>query len=232
MPSPFDGSFPERWTLRCSEGNAIACVFWHCNGLLKCQDETTLVCIECVTTSISTCAQLNTSPRLWSLKHGPIVIRSATDQGCLCHSFDKKNNVLDSQHQILTQKNRNHISVGDHNNKIVLANNRAQVRSNTCVATTRTTFPFLTGHSASVPVCNSSAACCENTALKYFGLGVISVWSLCNTRSRLRCSKFMPTSFTVQILSRFFCEKLVWTRSSAGLGPVPWRFPQSTCFTQ
>ena len=37
----------------------------------------------------------------------------------------------------------------------------------------------------------------------------ISVLSLYNTRSRLRCSYLMPTSFTVQIWKRIVCERLV-----------------------
>ena len=62
-----------------------------------------------------------------------------------------------------------------------------------------------------------------NTTLRCSGLGTISVLSLCNTRSRSRRSYLTPTSFSVQTLKRIFCERLVWTRSSAGLCPVPWR---------
>ena len=46
---------------------------------------------------------------------------------------------------------------------------------------------------------------------------------LCNSRSRSRRSYLTPTSCSVQILKRIFCERLVWTRSSASLGPVPCR---------
>ena len=64
-----------------------------------------------------------------------------------------------------------------------------------------------------------SAMLCKTT-LRYFGLGTISVLSLCNSRSRSRRSYLTPTSFSVQILKRIFCEWWVWTRSSASLGPA------------
>ena len=33
--------------VRCGEGDATECVFWHCYGLMKCQDETVsaMVCM-------------------------------------------------------------------------------------------------------------------------------------------------------------------------------------------
>ena len=59
-------------------------------------------------------------------------------------------------------------------------------------------------------------------------LGTISVLSSCNTRPRLKCSYLIPTAHTVQILKRICCEKLVWTKSCAGLGRVPWRSSMCT----
>ena len=58
---------------------------------------------------------------------------------------------------------------------------------------------------------------------------VISGWAQC--RSCLNATlahasdvrTFMPTPNTVDTLQRNVCERLVWTRSFAGLGPVPWR---------
>ena len=47
-----------------------------------------------------------------------------------------------------------------------------------------------------------------NTTIKYFGLGKISVQSLCNIHSRLKYAYFMPT-YTVPMLNRIFCERLV-----------------------
>ena len=63
---------------------------------------------------------------------------------------------------------------------------------------------------------------------QFFSLGTISDLSLCNIRSRLRCSYLVPASFTAQILKRIFCDRFAWICSSAGLGPVPWKSSRCT----
>ena len=67
-----------------------------------------------------------------------------------------------------------------------------------------------------------------NTTPKCFGLGTISILSSCNTRSRLKCSYLIPTSYTVQILKRICCEKLVWSKSYQGPCRMPWRSSMCT----
>ena len=59
----------------------------------------------CVTTSVSTFSKLNTSPRLWDLKHGPDADRCSSSR----LSVLLKSNVLGSQHQKPKKKPKRHI---------------------------------------------------------------------------------------------------------------------------
>ena len=68
--------------MRCGEGCAIECPFWHCHGLMKCQDETvsTVVCM-CHFISLHV-YKTQHAPSTLDKKHGPHVDSSTAHQGC------------------------------------------------------------------------------------------------------------------------------------------------------
>ena len=75
---------------------------------------------------------------------------------------------------------------------------------------------------ALVLACNSSDPCCTTLPQVLYVKQDISP-AIGFALAPMRCSYMMPSSYRVQILKRNLCERLVWTKSSAGLGPVQWR---------